>query len=274
MSILENYRILNFKESLKKIRKERNYTQEQLAEKLNFQRTTIANWERIEENSTVPSLADFLRICNLFDVDPNYLLGGTTIESNNNEQISEAIGLSTSNIRKLKENDDTSKFINFLLHSDEAQDAIKRMKDIYYYKIVSTALGNTLNPHIFKAVEKASDKFFSEESPIDMSIDIFITYLKKEIKWNPNKCSIDTFIEDAFMEKCVSQNLFEKLNNLDEQEKYDMLIQEIADLSYDDMIKHSMIEISRSKISHSIDAIISNFIDTDIKSRLQRLKSN
>ena len=62
----------DFAKNLKKIRKQKGYTQQKLAQKLNYGSTAIANYEG---GRNEPSLDDLISLCELLEVTPNELLG-------------------------------------------------------------------------------------------------------------------------------------------------------------------------------------------------------
>lgn len=61
-----------FAEKLRELRKENEWTQKELAEKLQTTRASIASWET---NRAEPSLSDLCRIAKLFNESTDYLLG-------------------------------------------------------------------------------------------------------------------------------------------------------------------------------------------------------
>ena len=58
-------------EKIKKLRKDNNMTQEDLAEKLNFSRQTISKWET---NVVIPDADNIVSICKLFNITTDELL--------------------------------------------------------------------------------------------------------------------------------------------------------------------------------------------------------
>lgn len=68
-----------FAENLKKIRKDKGYTQETLAEKLNVVRQTVSKWEK---GLSLPDVDMLSKIVNVLETDVNILLDGqiTTID--------------------------------------------------------------------------------------------------------------------------------------------------------------------------------------------------
>lgn len=63
---------LLFKESLKRLRKERGMNQSELADKLGVSRTTVTTWEK---GDALPSLDRIVEIASVLDVDLITLLG-------------------------------------------------------------------------------------------------------------------------------------------------------------------------------------------------------
>lgn len=63
---------MSFGKTIKKLRRERNMTQEQLAEKLSISPQAVSRWET---EMTMPEIALIAPLCNLFDVTSDELLG-------------------------------------------------------------------------------------------------------------------------------------------------------------------------------------------------------
>lgn len=60
-----------FADKLKELRKENEWTQKELADRLQITRASVASWET---NRAEPSLTDLCRIARLFDESTDYLL--------------------------------------------------------------------------------------------------------------------------------------------------------------------------------------------------------
>ncbi|MBO5103394.1 MAG: helix-turn-helix transcriptional regulator [Clostridia bacterium] len=58
--------------NIREFRKEKNWTQAELAKRLFISQDTISLWEL---NKSLPDLNSLLKLCDLFDVTPDYLLG-------------------------------------------------------------------------------------------------------------------------------------------------------------------------------------------------------
>lgn len=68
---------MEFSEKLLKLRKAKDLTQEELAEKLNISRQSVSKWE---SGQAVPELDKIVALSDIFDVTTDYLLKSSEIE--------------------------------------------------------------------------------------------------------------------------------------------------------------------------------------------------
>ncbi|MBQ4059456.1 MAG: helix-turn-helix domain-containing protein [Lachnospiraceae bacterium] len=73
-------------ENIKKLRKEKGMSQEELAEKLNVVRQTVSKWE---QNLSVPDSEMLIKIADVFDVSVGSLLGETVEVDNTKSELAE-----------------------------------------------------------------------------------------------------------------------------------------------------------------------------------------
>lgn len=73
---------MNFSENLKKIRKENNLSQEQLADKLSVSRQSVSKWE---SGSAYPEMDKMLKLCEMFDLGIDELLNQDVESINKNK---------------------------------------------------------------------------------------------------------------------------------------------------------------------------------------------
>lgn len=69
---------MNLGDRLLKLRKEKNFSQEEVAEKLNVTRQTISKWET---NQSMPDLDKVGPLCKLYGISVDHLLNGTLEEN-------------------------------------------------------------------------------------------------------------------------------------------------------------------------------------------------
>lgn len=82
---MDQVKIGNF---LKELRKEKNLTQEELAEKLNVSRRTVTRWET---GYNMPDLSLLVEIADFYDVDLRELFNGERKETRMNKELEETI---------------------------------------------------------------------------------------------------------------------------------------------------------------------------------------
>lgn len=78
---IKNYNYEPIGKRIKSIRRERKYTQEYIAERLDVSCQHISDIERGLNGMSVPAL---MELCKILDIDADYLLFGTATRSKNN----------------------------------------------------------------------------------------------------------------------------------------------------------------------------------------------
>lgn len=120
-----------FNENLKNIRKEKGYTQEELAVKVGVVRQTVSKWEK---GLSVPDTDILRKIAEILDTDINILLGDEiTLDVDNFN------GLNSSNSNKKKNINDNNEVKEQLTKISE-QLAIKNKRNRKIWKTIGVAL--------------------------------------------------------------------------------------------------------------------------------------
>ena len=88
-----------FAENLKKIRKDKGYTQEILAEKLNVVRQTVSKWEK---GLSLPDVDMLSKIANVLETDVNILLDGQITTTDQSEIVKQLAKITIKNRRYKK----------------------------------------------------------------------------------------------------------------------------------------------------------------------------
>ena len=74
---------MNLSDNLKRIRKENNLSQEQLADKLGVSRQSVSKWE---SGQAYPEMDKVLQLCQLFNLNIDELLNQNIKDVNNKKQ--------------------------------------------------------------------------------------------------------------------------------------------------------------------------------------------
>ncbi|NMS90714.1 helix-turn-helix transcriptional regulator [Clostridioides difficile] len=128
--------ILNFGENLKRLRKERNLSQEQLSEMLNVSRQAISKWE---SNKTYPDIENLMLLRNIFNITLDNLL-----LDENKDKIESMIELSklptnSTNYDENKSEDEISD--NFMIGGFIVGISIGFITDNFMWGIVGSFIG-------------------------------------------------------------------------------------------------------------------------------------
>ena len=150
----------NFGTRLRKLRKENNLRQKDLAEKLNLAQTTIANYEK---NARFPNQETLNDIADYFNISLDYLLG-------------------RSNQRIFPDKNNSNDLTN-ILNKEEFIDNNKLAKKYFEY---------ILKGQKTKAIDLILSKIKKEKNIIDIYLEVFEPTMKKVgLLWEKGKLSID-----------------------------------------------------------------------------------
>lgn len=101
---------MNFKENLKKLRKEKNISQEQLAKKLNISRQAISKWE---SGKAYPDIDNLILLRNIFNVSLDELI--VNEKADKEKSINQEEHVSSDNSDSYDEEDEDEDSVNLML---------------------------------------------------------------------------------------------------------------------------------------------------------------
>jgi len=101
---------LNFKENLKKLRKEKNISQEQLAEKLNISRQAISKWK---SGKAYPDMDNLILLRDIFNVSLDELI--VNEKADKEKSINQEEYVSSDNKDSYDEEDEDEDSVNLML---------------------------------------------------------------------------------------------------------------------------------------------------------------
>lgn len=256
-----------FKKGISTARKEKNMSQQELAEALDDNdRSRVANWES-QKSKTVPKTQDIPTICEILGVEPNYLFGFSNISSQDDLAISEATHLSIDNIKTLRDSIPISNFINNILENSRFDQLMKQINRICINGFFSESLEATFSAPAINKLEKAFQKFSREVFPIDMDVESFIPYVKKAFPWNEDTESIDEFVRSvvinpAYYEMLESNPVYQKQTM---EERYMGLICDFSRASFKHLIGNQVAELAEYEVTNIVSEIIKDYINTTVE---------
>lgn len=267
---------VEFKKRLSAARKEKNLTQQELANLLkDSDRTRVASWES-KKSKTIPKTQDIPAICKILDIDPNYLLGFSTITNENDEAIAKQLGLDSKNVRLLRNNASVSGFINYLLETPKFHALLKQIQRIYIHGFFSESIETTFSSSAIRKLEKAFNKFSHEVFPIDMDENTFMTYVKDVFPWNEKTASIDDFVQSIVIDPRYYTMLATNPAYLRQTnaERYANLIYDFSKASFNHLMKNQLAELAKHEITHIFSEIVQDYIDITVTAFKKRENDN
>ena len=263
-----NKALKTFRTRLAELRNHKKISQAELAKLLNYEsRATIANWESDGPKSTLPPVDIFLQLCNIYGVDPNYLLGFDTIPSKNNYALSESLNISVENVRQLRNDSNKGIFIDNLMTSlmptDDKENKdlfLNRIRQICHYEILNDLMTTTFTSDALPKIRKAYNSFYQNTFPLDMSAEVYKKFLPKQIPMP--KTPMSEFVKNIVTENEYNNILwsYPDFEEKSEIEKYNILIDDIADKSYDYFMGQHIVELAKKEVTNMLEAAVNEHI--------------
>lgn len=266
--------LTEFKKRFSEARRKKGYTQQEFAEALDDNdRSRVANWES-KKSKTVPKIQDIPTICQLLDVDPNFLLGVSDVGNANDQVISEQIHLSVDNIRMLRNSFPVSDFVDFLLSSKQFYSLLRQINRIYTNGFFSESMESIFSPYAIARLEKAFNAFSREVFPIDMSVETFTPYVRNAFPWNEQKETLDDFVRSIVIDERYYDMLASNPVYLQQSmpERYDGLTYDFSLASFKHLMGNPFVELAEHEVSRIFSEIVRDYVDVTVKNFKKRDK--
>lgn len=266
----------NIKNNIRNLR-DGKFTQEQLAEGLHMSkesRTTITTWEN-PNKTTIPNIQILLELCNLFDVDINYMLGKTPILSEDNKTIAETLSLSLESVGTLKRNPEYGVFIDNIVNNKNFHDKILQRIDILGRNaILEDVITTSFTPKFLGKLSGIFKKFYNNIFPMDMSKEVFEKCLCNAFPYSESFDSVK-FLENNFEEEGRNfvLNNFEGFEKESSDEQYKMIMSSIADISYDYFVSTQVAELSKHRLTNELSKLVEDIIADKANSIREKIKN-
>ena len=235
-------------------------SQEKLAEAVNVSRKTIIDWEK---GNTRPSIENLIQLCNVFNCNPDYLLG--LIKTPVTEPVSIAhyfSHISSKIIKRGLEDEDYLDCLNFFMLPDNCSSLFNKVTLTAWRKFwIDSSLPNIKNPFkddILRAYEE-----YSAVTPInDISKKTYTDFLKNRF---PEK----KLISKAEMnENCNGYNIkgcFEIINYnsfFDDKEfNYQKFIRYLVDTTFEPLSHNALIESQKIKLANAFVNLFTRYLE-------------
>lgn len=273
--------IKGIKERLKKVREKAGYSQQKLAKEIHVGdggesrgRTTLTNWESTK-TQTLPNLVALINICNLLEVDMDYILGASDIESQNTKTIADTVHISEKTVNTLKNNSEYGSMLDSIVNDNLFTEISNRIKQLGRNFVLEDVITTSFKSNFISLIRRKFNDFYFTTFPMDISPKLFVRYLTKQIPYS-NEFNPKDFIEQNFLYDGKNfiyklyENGKEEFNALDSYEKYKVIISSIAEISFDYFISLQTVELSKQRINLMFADIINNAI----KQETEKVKTN
>lgn len=273
-----NFDVKLIKTRLKELRKSKKITQSKLAEEIyratDTGRTAVTNWENTN-CQTLPDIQTLMDICNVLNCDLDYLVGGSEIESQDFQTMSDALHISKESINTLTDNSDYGSFLDNIINNKVFEEVLKRAHQLALNKILNDVITTSFSPDFQKRIKDLFNKYYFSVFPFDMSQENFCKYIKNSIpyseEFNPLKFIEDNFLEDG---KMFIYNSNDEFLSLCKSQQYEIIISSIADISYDYFISQNVVELSKQKLDIMLSDLLQDAINKEANDIKERIKNN
>lgn len=273
-----NFDVKLIKTRLKELRKSKKITQSKLAEEIyratDTGRTAVTNWENTN-CQTLPDIQTLMDICNVLNCDLDYLVGGSEIESQDFQTMSDALHISKESINTLTDNSDYGSFLDNIINNKVFEEVLKRAHQLALNKILNDVITTSFSPDFQKRIKDWFNKYYFSVFPFDMSQENFCKYIKNSIpyseEFNPLKFIEDNFLEDG---KMFIYNSNDEFLSLCKSQQYEIIISSIADISYDYFISQNVVELSKQKLDIILSDLLQDAINKEANDIKERIKNN
>ena len=224
---------IEFKNRLSKSRKGIGMTQEKVCESINLSsRSTLSNFES-KKMERLPSLNEFVDLCDLYNVDPNYLLGFDEVRNFTVKTCCDELKLNENAVITIMKNKMASILVNELFSGDSYAEIEQYITWLNYYNKLRDVITTAFTSSFISRLELLFSRYYTSTFPLDYSENTFIRFLKSEEIFKKYK-DIYEFMDKCFLTEARNNLTFSypDFDNLNEAEQHDAVLSIIALHSY------------------------------------------
>lgn len=247
-----------FPERLGQLRTNNNLTQEKISELLNVSRQTLAKYET-KNTASLPDIAKFCKICDYFNVSPNYLLGYSTITCDHKKNY----GLSDNTINLLHSNPNIHQFLDYFVEKLVENSLEEAFSRIGISNNVDKAWERVFPQKLITAIDKAYASMLEKAA---FSACINSTEMEKELRVSfpiPKSKSFTSYFNDDLNQDAQNFILQESpdFNKLSDSDQYNCFIKIISQNFVEIKSIQYVYHTEHKKISNTIIDIINDYVE-------------
>lgn len=276
-NINENDLILTIKKNIKDYRRNAHLTQTDLAKALTLgpetkSHTSVSNWEnttKTELYTTLPSLIQFIEICDILDVDFDHMVGKCSVTSQTNAEIADILNTKEDTIYSMKLNNSYGPLIDNLIHpntSDGIDPLLNVINKLITHGILEDVLTVNFTSKLIKDIRSKFDKWISLCLVDEISYESYVDFLSKNLG-NIKTMSPGEYVDKYFLDegKNYLECGYESFADSAVKEQRAFIIDAIASISYDYLLKENLKYIYINRAKEILWDRIENYIDQQIE---------
>lgn len=168
-------------------------------------------------------------------------------------------------------------FLNYILtftYEDDSKKNIfnemtRQIRTLANSQILYDVLKSAFDPFLINKIKEWYENFYSSCFPIDMSNEKFLDYIRSQYKFNGEEIYFRHFLPEGVkytQNYILNEFGIEDFDKISEKDKYTIVTDVIAQISYEYMSSTKVMVLSRQKIIDTFADMLDGFIkDEDIK---------
>lgn len=241
-------------------------TQGDFADALEIERKTIIKWEK---GTTIPTIDNLVKICQLLDCNINYFLSGnetpyisTVAYASHHTRINPDI------ISFALDNPDYLEYLNFFMHPDNCKELLEEITLTGWSQYWEQETLSKIQKPLLSNIQKAFNSFYLSTPMQNISVESFTEHLSNYFAHN------NIYLKDSQKSKsntsiksCLSEDLYFDIHlqcpkECSEDEKIKFFANYIANLLFIPLQNSIYVELHKKKISDEFLSLLDKYIES------------
>lgn len=253
---------------LRQLRRAKHLTQQEVAQKIHLgngiSRNSVSDWESNSNYAAnrLPSLPQLIDLCNLYEVDLDYVLGATDLQSQNKQTMAATLHLNEQQLNQLAAKPQTALLVDHLLADPLFDDLVQGTQRLSQNQLIADVITTSLTPKFAKKMRGYFEDYYFKVFPMDMSGDSFQTYLTEKITEKSMKQPV-TFLETHFLAdgQLFVRNQFNNFDQLPVHQQYDTIIESLAAIVFDYSVSAKVVTLAKQQLTDKLGQILDHTIN-------------
>ncbi|WP_125766364.1 helix-turn-helix domain-containing protein [Lapidilactobacillus wuchangensis] len=253
---------------LRALRLAKHLTQQEVAQKIHLgngiSRNSVSDWESNSEYAAnrLPSLPQLIDLCNLYEVDLDYVLGATDLSSQDKQTMAQTLHLGEKQLNQLAAKPQTAVLIDHLVADPLLKDVVQGTKRLSQNQLIADVINTCLAPKFAKKIRGYFEDYYFNVLPLDLSEASFQAYLAEKITLKKMK-QPTTFLKTNFLSdgQLFVRNQFDEFDQLPNCQQYEAIISSIAAIVYDYSVSAKVVILAKQQLTDKFGQILDHTIN-------------